>query len=82
MPSNLRSSSGLSPGTVTFILCINDLPNYINRTVKLYADDALVYRPIRNNDDIAHLQDDLNELEVWSNKWQMLFNPFKCEHLP
>ena len=27
------------------------------------------------------LHNDLNKLEVWSNKWQMLFNPSKCEHL-
>ena len=25
------------------------------------------------------LQEDLNSLQLWANKWQMMFNPDKCE---
>ena len=57
------------------------MTSLINSTIKLYADNALIYKPIRNNDDIVILQDDLNKLELWSNKWQMIFYPSKCEHI-
>ena len=43
------------------------------RTARLFADDCIVYRPIRNNDDTILLQNDLNIAE-WEFMWQMQFN--------
>ena len=74
--------SGVPQGTVLgpllFLLYVNDLPDNIQSTVRLFADDCLVYRNINNNDDNLILQDDLDKLEIWQNKWQMNFNPSKC----
>ena len=32
----------------------------------------------RNPDDIMELQEDINKLVEWANKWQMNFNVDKC----
>ena len=51
------------------------------RKIKLYADDVLLYTTIRTVDDCHKLQADLYSLEQWTKKWNMLFNPAKCEFL-
>ena len=48
----------------------------------LYADDVILYSNIHSIEDCRSLQDDLNSLNMeWSHKWQMHFNPRKCEFL-
>ena len=59
----------------------NDLPTNISSTIRLYADDTIIYRIIHSADDIQKLQEGLNILHQWSKEWFMLFNISKCEHL-
>ena len=47
---------------------------------RLFADDCLLYRHIRNDKDSVDLQTDLSALEEWETEWQMLFYPEKCSH--
>jgi hypothetical protein len=47
----------------------------------LYADDAKVYQHITSLVDSMDLQQDLNNLEVWSGKNSLQFNSSKCEIL-
>ena len=49
--------------------------------VRLYADDVILYSYIYSLDDCCGLQKDLDQLIEWSHKWQMIFNPKKCEFL-
>ena len=77
--------SGVPQGTVLrpvlFLLYINDLPDVaVHSTARLFADDCIVYRPIRNNDDTILLQNDLNKIAEWEFifLWQMQFNIDKC----
>ena len=76
-------TSGVPQGSVIvpllFLLHINNLPDDITSTVKLYADDVLLYRSIDSIQDSIALQQDLNTLQDWANKWLMVFNPTKCE---
>ena len=76
-------TSGVPQGSVIapllFLLYINNLPDDITSTVKLYADDVLLYRSINSIQDSIALQQDLNTLQDWTNKWLMVFNPTKCE---
>ena len=74
--------SGVPQGTVLgpllFLLHINDLPSVVSSKVRLFADDCLIYRNIKNKDDQIALQKDLNLLENWGNTWGMRFNAAKC----
>ena len=42
-------------------------------------DNVLLYRSIDSIQDSIALQQDLNTLQDWANKWLMVFNPTKCE---
>ena len=50
----------------------------ITSKVLKFADDTKVFRKIKSDADRQHLQDDLNKLIEWYEKWQMLFNFGKC----
>ena len=40
-----------------------------------------MFRKVNTGDDKQHLQNDLDKLVKWSEKWQMLFNFGKCKCL-
>ena len=61
-----------------FLLYINDIGDNIKSSMRLFADDCLVYQPIRSNEDHKQLQNDLHQLVEWSRMWQMEFNVGKC----
>ena len=58
---------------------INDLEDDISTKVLKFADDTKVFRKVTNDTDKQSLQDDLDILVKWSEKWQMLFNFGKCK---
>ena len=74
--------SGVPQGTVLgpllFLIYINDLPDSVSSTVRLFADDCLVYWEVGSIDDQLALQRDLDSLENWAHIWGMKFNPSKC----
>ena len=69
-------------GRILFLLYINDINENVQSSIRLYADDSIIYRKINSNIDYQILQTDLNQLEKWSDKWQMQFNISKCVQLP
>ena len=66
-------------GPILFLIYINDLDDDITSKVLKFADDTKMFRKIKSNADRQHLQDDLNKLIEWSEKWQMLFHFGKCK---
>jgi hypothetical protein len=74
--------SGVPQGTVLgpllFLLYINDLPDKLSCKTRLFADDCVVYSSGKSELHLAHLQDNLNQLQKWQDKWLMEFNASKC----
>jgi hypothetical protein len=58
-----------------FLVYINDLPNRVRGTARLFADDSLLYRTVKSTDGTASLQRDLDYLQEWEHALQMHFNP-------
>ena len=71
-------SQGSILGPLLFLTCINDLPNGLTSTVKLFAMTLSCTEWWLKTQIIDNLQDDFNKLEIWQNEWQMQFNPSKC----
>lgn len=66
-------------GPILFVVYINDLPEIPTSSSPLFADDTKLYRRIRNEEDVRILQEDLDKLQIWSNKWLLKFHPNKCK---
>ena len=82
-PSPLRGSARHSVGPLLFLLYVNDIGDKISPQIpiKLFADDALLYRSINNPSDQIQLQQDLDTMIEWSKTWLMRFNAKKCHLL-
>ena len=81
--SHIRSAPGYCPwpASVPYIY-INDLPNCVNSsTIRLFADDCLIYKEIHSQQDTEDLQTDLGALQTWERRWLMSFHPQKCQLL-
>ena len=78
-------ASGVPQGSVLgpllFSIFINDLPSVVSSHVRLFADDCIIYRKIKKNEDALAFQVDLNQLQSWAKQWSMSFHPEKCELL-
>ena len=68
-------------GPILFLIYINDLDDSITSNVLKFADDTKLFRKVNTDGDKQHLQNDLDRLVKWPEKWQMLFNFGKCKCL-
>ena len=77
--------SGVPQGSVLgpclFLFYINDLPADLTSTARLFADDTLCHKTITSPADQQALQNDLDLLVAWEQKWLMQFHPEKCQTL-
>lgn len=77
--SGVPQGAGLSP--LLFLIYINDLPINIKSTLRLFADDCVIYSPIHGASAIAALQQDLTTISAWCDKWHMPLNLNKCQSI-
>ena len=68
-------------GPVLFLLYVNDLPASTVSPMRLFADDAILYRDIKTAEDSDLLQSDLDRVAQWEKDWLMDLNPAKCSVL-
>ena len=83
--SSLPVLSGVPQGSVIgpimFLLYINDLPEMLSCTSKLFADDAKVYSKNSTQEEREHLQNNIDTMCRWSDQWLMTLNIEKCKHM-
>ena len=69
-------------GSVIFLIFINDLPHNIRSSVRLFADDCVLYRNITSPLDCLNLQDDLNSLvQLEMGQSALEINVSKCRSM-
>ena len=83
--------SGVPQGSVLgpalFLIFVADVTHIIQNFISLYADDSKLFSYILESDteQLQHtqesLQEDINQLCLWSDKMQMSFNTKKCHVL-
>ena len=66
-------------GPILFLIFINDMPEVLNCSIKLFADDAKVYSPIKAENDRIRLQVGVNNAQEWAKIWNMFFHTEKCK---
>ena len=64
-----------------FLIYIIDLDDNITSNELKFADEAKVFRKVNTGGDKQYLQNDLDILVKWSEKWQIFFNFGKCKCL-
>ena len=68
-------------GPILFLVYINDLEEGVIGKILKFADDTKLFTKTKVIGDKNNLQDDIDKLAKWSDKWQMLFNFGKCKCL-
>ena len=66
-------------GPLLFLIFVQDLPNWVKNSIKMFADDTKIWTKIASLEDADSLQQDLDRLVQWSAKWLLEFNPSKCK---
>ena len=79
----LHVSSGVPQGSVLgpllFLIYINDLDCDLNSKISKFADDTKIGGNALTTGDCEVIQNDLDNLGKWSDKWLLKFNKEKCK---
>ena len=85
----IKINCGVPQGAVLapllFLIFINDLPEDLFSTTKLFADDTSLYAKISYNENehavSMRMQEDLDRIHAWSIKNLLVFNPTKIKEV-
>ena len=59
-------------GPILFFVYINDLEEGVTGSILKFADDTKLFRKTKEIGGKHFLQDDIDKLVKWSEKWQMI----------
>jgi hypothetical protein len=70
-------------GPLLFLIFINDITHVIRRcNIRLFADDTCLFVEVDEPDEAAGiLNENLNQIQEWANKWLVAFSPPKTKEL-
>ena len=70
LSAEVRVTSGVLQGSVLgpllFLAYVNDIWRNMESTIRLFADDCVIYKKIINTADMEKLQKDLDRLGEWA----------------
>ena len=72
---------GSTLGHILFLVYINDLEEGATGKLLKFADGTKLFRKVKGIGDKQNLQEVIDKLVKWSEKWQMLINFGKCKCL-
>jgi len=79
----VKVTSGVPQGSVLspllFLVYVNDIWSNVNSSIRLFADNCIIYRKITNKNDIEKLQKDLDTLGEWAVENGIKINPDKSK---
>ena len=83
--SEVHVLSGVPQGSVLgpllFLIYTNGITKILDSKITLYADDILLFKPIRKKEDYKDIQQDIDTLYTWSASSRLIFNPEKCKYM-
>ena len=65
-------------GPILFLIYVNDIPEMVNCSIKMFADDTKLFKTVKSIDDCNILQNDLNTLSKLTNEWLLSCNAESC----
>lgn len=68
-------------GPLLFLIYVNDISDNIDSSVRMFADDCVLYRVIHDKSDCAILQGDIDRITQWCADWHMKLNVKKTVHM-
>ena len=68
-------------GPILCVVYINDSPQVLTNHCLLFADDTKLYSCVIDDADICRMQQDIDNLVMRSEMWQLPFNVSKCKTL-
>src|SRR5215469_12947928 len=83
LSEEVRVTSGVPQGSVLgpllFLAYVNDIGKNIESTIRLFADDCVIYRKILKNEDMEKLLKDVDKMGEWAGVNSMKINPSKSK---
>eukprot|EP00061_Rhincodon_typus_P012388 g38090.t1 len=62
-------------GSLLFVTYLNVLDENVDQFVSEFADDTKIGGVVDSAEDYQKIQWDIDQLQIWADKWQMEFNP-------
>ena len=67
-------------GPLLFLIYINDIVNVVQNNIRLFADDTALFITVDNPEEAAQsMNNDLNKIQEWADKWLVSFNAQKTK---
>lgn len=79
VPSGVPQGSVLGP--ILFLIFVSDLPSCVKESLIMFADDTKLWTKIGSVRDSTKLQDDLDSVVEWTQRWKLQLNYDKCKVL-
>ena len=78
VPVTLGVPQGSVLGPVLFLIYINDIDTRITNRISKFADDTKLCKRVNKPELRLQLQEDINKLAEWSDRWMIPFNTSRC----